>query len=641
MKKKIDFMLTAFRDGFQSYFGSRVLSADIMPAFEAACEAGIKHFEVGGGAQFQSSVFYCNENPFEVMGQYRTIGGPDINLQTLSRGVNVVGLESHPSDVIEMHAKLFKKHGITTVRNFDALNDVDNLIYSGKCISTSGLKHEICITTMDMPVPIHGIHDKDFYIGILKNILDAGIEYDSLCFKDAAGTSRPSVIHETIKEARKIIGNDKKIVYHSHASAGICLATYMAALEGGADQLDVSLSPVSGGTAQPDIVSLWHVLKGTDYYLDVDIEGVRKAQSVLKKCLENYVFPVEARKTDPDILFCAMPGGALTANTNMMRDQGIDDERYHKVLDKMSEVISFGGGGTSVTPVSQFYFQQAFNNEFFGPWERIADGYGKMVLGYFGKTPVRADEKIINIAKDKLGIEPFTGSVLEYNDKDPSKGLKVAKEKLREKKLPITEENLFISAICGEKGLTFIERKGEIKVFKVESKDIPAPPSGAAATAAAPSGSVKKMPHKGEFVVTVNGKEFKIKMDGHKAMVNNEVVDFNVKDLDFSALSSVKTSVRAAGTAADSGKPAPQGSGADSSSAAAGGDSVIKSPLPGTVLRFIAKPGSSVEKGTPVLVLESMKMETEIKATSSGTIKSFLVNQGDQVATGQALAELE
>ncbi len=171
MKKKIDFMITAFRDGFQSYFGSRVLSADIMPAFEAACEAGIKHFEVGGGAQFQSLIFYCNENPFEVMGQYRTVGGPDINLQTLSRGINVIGLESHPSDVIELHAKLFKKHGITTIRNFDALNDVENLVYSGKCISAAGLKHEICITTMDMPTPIPGIHDSSFYIKILKNIL--------------------------------------------------------------------------------------------------------------------------------------------------------------------------------------------------------------------------------------------------------------------------------------------------------------------------------------------------------------------------------------------------------------------------------------------------------------------------------------
>lgn len=631
MKKKIDFMITAFRDGFQSYFGSRVLSSDIMPAFEAACEAGIRHFEVGGGAQFQSSIFYCNENPFEVMGQYRTIGGPDINLQTLSRGINVIGLESNPSDVIALHAKLFKKHGITTIRNFDALNDVENLVYSGKCISAAGLKHEICITTMDMPVPIPGIHDKDFYIRILKNILDAGITFDSLCFKDAAGTSRPAVIHETIKEARKIIGQDKTIVYHSHSSAGICLTTYMAAIEAGANQLDVSLSPVSGGTAQPDIVSLWHVLKGTDYYMDVNIDGVRKAQTVLKKCLENYVFPVEARKTDPDILFCAMPGGALTANTNMMRDQGIDDERYHHVLDKMSEVIMLGGGGTSVTPVSQFYFQQAFNNEFFGPWERIADGYGKMVLGYFGKTPVKADDKVIEHAIAQLKIEPFSGSVLEYNDKDPAKGIKPAMEKLRKEKLPITEENLLITAICGDKGILFLNRKAEVKVFKAESTMIPEEPAAAAAGAAAPA--ARKVPSKGEFVVTVNGKEYKIKMDGQKAMINNEVVNFNVKDLDLSIPPDAAATAGSAGSKA--GKPQ------KAESAGSGMTDGIKSPLPGTVLRFVAKPGSSLEKGSVVLILESMKMETEVKSPASGTLKAFLVNPGDQVATGQIIAEFE
>ncbi len=404
MKKKIDFMVTAFRDGFQSYFGSRVKGADILPAFEAACEAGFKHFEVGGGAQFQSLIFYCNENPFEIMDKYREIAGPDVNLQTLSRGVNVIGLESQSSDVIDLHAKLFKKHGITTIRNFDALNDVNNLIYSGKCISSAGLNHEVTITMMDIPDPVKGLHDKEFYINILKSILAEGIPFTSVCFKDAAGTSTPKTVHDTIKEARKLIGDDKTIVYHSHSSAGTCLSSYMAAVEAGADQIDLSIAPVSGGTAQPDVLSMAHILKGTDYYLDIDYAKVRKAESALKKALSDYVFPIEARKTDPDIISSAMPGGALTANTNMMRDMGIEEERYTKVMDRMNEVIACGGGGTSVTPVSQFYFQQAFNNEFFGPWTRIADGYGKMILGYFGKTPVSPDPEIIKNCQRKIKL---------------------------------------------------------------------------------------------------------------------------------------------------------------------------------------------------------------------------------------------
>ena len=143
-QKKINFMLTAFRDGFQSVYGARVLTPDFLPAVEAARDAGISYFEAGGGARFQSLYFYCNEDAFDMMDQFRTAAGPEANLQTLARGVNVVGLESQSGDIIDLHARLFKKHGITTIRNFDALNDVNNLIHSGRSIgrgfASSGLR---------------------------------------------------------------------------------------------------------------------------------------------------------------------------------------------------------------------------------------------------------------------------------------------------------------------------------------------------------------------------------------------------------------------------------------------------------------------------------------------------------------------
>ncbi|MEX0741935.1 MAG: hypothetical protein WD079_04000, partial [Phycisphaeraceae bacterium] len=131
--KRINVMVTAFRDGFQSVFGARVLTKDFLPALEAAKEAGLNHFEVGGGARFQSLYFYCNEDAFDMMDACRRVAGPEADLQTLARGINVVGLESQSSDIIKMHAELFKKHGISTIRNFDALNDVDNLDFSGRC----------------------------------------------------------------------------------------------------------------------------------------------------------------------------------------------------------------------------------------------------------------------------------------------------------------------------------------------------------------------------------------------------------------------------------------------------------------------------------------------------------------------------
>ncbi len=285
-KKKIDVMITAFRDGFQSVYGARVFMDDFMPAVKATAEAGIDHFESGGGAMFQSPIFYANENSFDMMDMFRTTVGPEVNLQTLARGVNVVCLDSQPRDIIKLHAQMFKKHGVTTIRNFDALNDVNNLIFSGQCIHEAGLRHEVVVTMMSLPPDTPGAdwaHTPAFYVDTLKKILAAGIPYDSVCFKDASGTSTPRTDYETIKQARALLGDSTPLRFHSHDTAGTCVAAYLAALDGGADCLDLSMAPVSGGTCQSDIISMWHALRGTDYDLGIDIDRMREAEEVFKE----------------------------------------------------------------------------------------------------------------------------------------------------------------------------------------------------------------------------------------------------------------------------------------------------------------------------------------------------------------------
>ena len=160
-KKRIEFMDTSFRDGFQSVFGARVATKDFISPLQAAVDAGIHYFEAGGGARFQSLFFYCNESAFDMMDTFREIVGPEKNLQTLARGINVVALSQQPRDMIDLHAKMFKKHGITTIRNFDALNDLRNLKYSGECITKHGLHHQIVIAMMDLPPGCEGAHDKE------------------------------------------------------------------------------------------------------------------------------------------------------------------------------------------------------------------------------------------------------------------------------------------------------------------------------------------------------------------------------------------------------------------------------------------------------------------------------------------------
>jgi len=394
---------------------------DFFPAVEAAKEAGIRHFEFGGGARFQSLYFYLQEDAFKMMDRFREIVGPEANLQTLSRGVNTVMLDTGSRELIDLHAKMFKKHGTTTIRNFDALNDVENLKYSGERITHHGLKHEVVVTMMELPPGCKGAHDVAFYEKVLREILDAGIPYDSVCFKDASGTSNPKKVYDTIAMARKLLPSDIHIRLHTHETAGVSVPCYMAALEAGADGIDLAASPVSGGTSQPDILTMLHATKGTDFDLGgLTQEKILTYEEVLKDSLKDYFMPPEATQVSPLIPFSPMPGGALTANTQMMRDNNMLD-KFPAVIDAMREVVEKGGYGTSVTPVSQFYFQQAFNNVIFGDWKKIADGYGKMVLGYFGKTPTTPDSEVIKLASEQLKLEPTSENAIDIADNDPNK----------------------------------------------------------------------------------------------------------------------------------------------------------------------------------------------------------------------------
>lgn len=592
-KKEIKFMITAFRDGFQSVYGARVLSKDFMPAVEAFVNAGVKYFESGGGATFQSAFFYNNENAFDVMDSFRKTVGPDVDLQTLARGVNVVGLESQPREMIKLHADLFKKHGVTTIRNFDALNDVNNLIYSGKCIKEAGLKHQVCVTMMALPPECKGAHDSEFYAKVLKQIMD-NVEYDSVCFKDASGTTTPQVVYDTVKEARKLLGSDIRIQVHSHETAGIGALQYKAAIEAGADYIDLSLAPVSGGTCQTDLIVMWHALRGTDYYFDIDIDKIRDAEEVFKDCMKDYFLPPESRTVEPMIPFAPMPGGALTANTQMMRDINVMN-RFPEVIKAMTEVVEKGGFGTSVTPVSQFYFQQAFNNVMQGNWKKIADGYGKMVLGYFGKTPTTPDAEIVKIASEQLGLQPTTELAMDIDDKNPKKGRKAAEQSLKDAGIDdLSDENVFIAAACKEKGIQFL--KGEAKLGIRKNVE-----ESAKATS-------------NEVTITIGGSSYGIKIENGKAIVDGVSYDYSIKD-GISQMTSTPTQATSSGAATP-----------------------VTAGLPGTVVKIVSPVGTQVSDGTTILIVEAMKMEVEIKSSVSGSVKEIKVKPGDSIVAGQELA---
>lgn len=601
-KKYIDIMDTTFRDGFQSVFGGRVLMNDFFPAVEAAKNAGITHFEFGGGARFQSLFFYLNENAFDMMDKFRAIVGPDANLQTLARGINTVMLDTGSRELIDLHAKLFAKHGTTTIRNFDALNDVQNLEYSAQCIKNHGLKHEAVVTLMDLPPNCTGAHDVPFYEKTLRNILDSGLPFDSICFKDASGTSSPNKIFETIKMARKLLGDSTHIRLHTHETAGVSVACYLAALEAGADGIDLAASPVSGGTSQPDILTMLHATKGMNYDLGgLEIDKILKYEEVLADCLKDYFLPPEATQVSPLIPFSPMPGGALTANTQMMRDNGTLN-KFPEVIKAMQEVVVKGGFGTSVTPVSQFYWQQAYANVMFGPWKQIAPGYGRMVLGYFGKTPVPADKEIIKLASEKLKLEPTTLNPLDIADADPKKRVSVWKQRLEIEGIEATEENIFIAAACDEKGITYLKGEAPLNVRKNSTKD-------------ESSKKGEKMSN-GNYTVVVDGQRF-----------NVSVFDGNVQNIQVAQPVVQQQAVQA---------PVQQASVTTSKPKYDGNE--VTAPVNGNVWKILVKEGDVVQKDQQIMILEAMKMEIDVVATANGTISKILTEPSKAVDEGQVLA---
>jgi pyruvate carboxylase subunit B len=298
-----------------------------------------------------------------------------------------------------------------------------------------------------------------------------------------------------------------------------------------------------------------------------------------------------------------MPGGALTANTQMMRDNKCLD-KYGDCINAMREVVAKGGFGTSVTPVSQFYFQQSFANAMQGPWKKITEGYGKMVLGYFGKTPTTPDAEIVKIAQEQLGLEPTTEAVEDINNKNPKLGIAAATAQLQEAGIEVTDENIFIVAACGDKGLNFLkgDRPNGIRYVEAEAPKKAAANGVYTATVDGKAVKVDAAANGSDYTVTVNGKSFKVQV------------------------------AEGAATVAPAAAAAPAGNGAGQT---------VNAPLPGTVMKVLTEVGAEVAAGDTLLILEAVKMENEIQAECAGIVREIKVAAGNTVQADDVLVVIE
>jgi pyruvate carboxylase subunit B len=597
---KIKVMFTPFRDGLQSSFGGKVRLNDYLPAMKASAEAGISHFEFGGGARFQAPLFYLGENPFDTMQAMRDALGPDVDLQILTRSVSGVTLTNQSIEGLNLQAKLMKKHGTTWDRNFDYMNDVENLIKTGKPIIDAGMHHQVAIALMGLPFKSDKVHTAEFYINIGKRLLESGMQIDSIVLKDASGTTDPKTIYDTVIGLKKIMPPEMPLWLHTHDTASTAVSCYMAGIEAGADGVDLSVRPMASGTVQPDVRSLAHGLKGTGYSLDIDVSKMGELEHLVSEGLKDYDFNPTTTTADARVLGFPMPGGAIGPNVHMMVKAGIL-HKYSDVLAEFPVVVEAGGAWTSVTPGSQQYWLQAFNNVMYGRWEKIDPGYGKAVLGYFGKTPLPPNPEVIKKASEQLNLPEFKGDPLEAAPKN----IEPARKALEERNLPINDENIFLvlaSMVPGKKmelneGIRLLTGLGKIDIplkKKEEPKKEEKPKE--IVREAFTSGPVKS-----KCVVEENGK----------------IRTFIVTSEPILQTTGVKTEGAIQPAAVIESSNGHQ----------------IFHPFAGSVevVDILVRQGDIVEEGQIVAQVEAMKAKHNIKSSIKGTVSRVNVKIGDEI----------
>ena len=597
--KKIRVMLTPFRDGLQSSFGGRVRLNDFLPSLEfAAQRMGVRHFEFGGGARFQAPYFYLGEDPFACQDAMRRVVGPDVDLQILTRSVSGVTLTTQRLDALRLQASLMRTHGTTWDRNFDYMNDVDNLARTGAPIVESGMHHQVCVAMMGLPFDDPVVHTPAFYIDVVRQLLARGVHFDSVCMKDASGTTDPHTCYETAKGLKAILPPEVPLWQHTHDTASIAVACYVAGIAGGVDGVDLSVRPLASGTVQPDVRSLAHGLKGTGYSLDIDASRIDELEKLLAQGLDPYEFDPSTTTPDARVVGFPMPGGAIGPNVRMMKDAGILD-RYGSVLAEFPVVVKAGGAWTSVTPGSQQYWLQAFNNVLHGRWKKIDDGYGKAVLGYFGRTPLPPDPLVVVAAAEQLGLQPFDGDPLEA----APDAIGEATDALRARGLPVTDENIFLVAAAIVPGKNMDVNEG-IRLLSGKPKiAVPLRPAVRAG-----DGDVMTFtaPFSTSCIVTEEEKtrRFRVTIEPPAG-------------IGIAVPNAPERAVEAPGDRVDGATP-------------------VYSPLPGKaeLIQLAVKVGDAVHSGQVVAAVEVMKAKHEVRAPLAGRVLRINATLGAAVGAG-------
>ena len=565
------------RDAHQSLLATRMRTEDMLPIAEKLDQVGFFSLEMWGGATFDTCIRFLNEDPWE---RSRALKKkmPNTPFQMLLRGQNAVGYRHYADDIVERFVKQSVEVGINIFRIFDALNDFRNIETAVKTVKKCGETVEGCISYTVSP-----FHNIELYLEMGKRLEDMGS--DILCIKDMAGLLTPDATKILISELKKNI--KLPIHLHTHATTGLVGMNMQCAIEAGVDMVDTAISSLSMGTSHYATECMVAALKGTARDTGLDLDLLEEINDYFSEVKKNYAeFESDFKGVDINILKSQIPGGMISNMENQLREQNSLD-KLEEVLKEVPRVRKDMGYPPLVTPTSQIVGSQATLNVLTGErYKVITKETRQCVLGNYGKLPAPIDEELMSKVSEDGKVtdcrpadllEPEWDTVCnELGDKYTS------------------EEDRLTYALFPKVALKFFETRG-----KPQPKPAPAKESAPAPAGAAPA---PKVAGSAVYSVRVNGKDYTVE-------------------------------VATGGAVGSAPVPAPAAPVVSSSR----GGSPLLAPLPGSIFSMKCHEGDAVNEGDTVLVMESMKMESEVTAHQSGTIQSILVKEGDNVQTGDEL----
>ena len=589
MSKKIGISELVLRDAHQSLHATRMTTADMLPACGMIDKIGYWAVEGWGGATYDSCIRFLNEDPWERLRKLHA-ALPNNKIMMLLRGQNLLGYRHYADDVVDKFVETAAKNGIDVFRIFDACNDPRNLERATKAAKKTG-KH----VQMAISYAVTHFHTNQVYADLAKTYAEFGA--DSICIKDMSGLLKPYEAYDLVLAIKKAC--DLPIEIHSHATTGLSVATELKAVEAGADVLDTAISSMSMGTSHSPTETVVEMLKGTEYDTGLDTKALLEIAAYFREVRKHYSsLESSFLGADTRILLSQVPGGMLSNLESQLKQQGASN-KMDDVLKELPIVQKDVGYVPLVTPTSQIVGTQAVFNVLFGRYERMTGEFRDLLVGKYGKLPAEPNADLVKKALAQNNMkEVVTCRPADKIEPEWDKMVKEAKENGGDG----SDEDTLTYAMFPKVAPKFFKERAN------------GPVDAATAFAKKETPAAEPASKGGSYTITVNGSAYNVTSDGNGSVTVNGT-PYSV---------SVGT-----GTAAPATVSAPVATG--------GVD--VKAPVAGTLLKQCFANGTKVSKGQTIIIIESMKMELEVKATADGTI-TYSVAPGTQIQSGQVLAAI-